>query len=103
MTLLMLLWNYIITPAYMGVPREAVVRMLPTVFLPFNAFKGGLNAALTLLLYKPLMRALRLAHLVPESDTVKKGASLWNAGTLLAAAVLAATCVLILLAVKKVI
>ena len=30
MTLLMLLWNYIITPAYMGVPREAVVRMLPT-------------------------------------------------------------------------
>ena len=103
MTLLMLLWNYIITPAYMGVPREAVVRMLPTVFLPFNAFKGGLNAALTLLLYKPLMRALRLAHLVPESDTAKKGASLWNAGTLLAAAVLAATCVLILLAVKKVI
>ena len=81
----------------------AVVRMLPTVFLPFNAFKGGLNAALTLLLYKPLMRALRLAHLVPESGAAKKGASLWNAGTLLAAAVLAATCVLILLAVKKVI
>lgn len=103
MTLMMLLWNYIITPAYMGAPREAVVKMLPTVFLPFNVFKGGLNAALTLILYKPLMRALRLAHLVPESGAAKKAASLWNAETLLTAAVLAVTCVLILLAVKKVI
>ncbi len=103
MTLFMLLWNYIITPMYMGMPREAIVKMLPTVFLPFNAFKGGLNAALTLLLYKPLMRALRLAHLVPEDDAARKGTSMWNAGTLLAAAVLVITCVLILLAVKRVI
>lgn len=109
MVLLMLLWNYIVTPVYLSklqetvVPREAVVKMLPTVFLPFNAFKGGLNAALTLLLYKPLMRALRAAHLVPESGAARKDVSLWNAGTLLAAAVLVVTCVLILLAVKRVI
>ena len=32
----MLLWNYIITPFYMGVPRETVAGMLMSVFLPFN-------------------------------------------------------------------
>jgi riboflavin transporter FmnP len=55
----MILWNYLITPMYMGVPREAVVEMLVPVFLPFNLIKGGANAALTLLLYKPVIYALK--------------------------------------------
>ena len=29
----MLLWNYLITPIYQNVPRDVVVKMLPTVFL----------------------------------------------------------------------
>ena len=69
MTIVMLLWNYLITPLYMGYPREAVAALLPTVFLPFNLLKGGLNAALTLLIYKPVVSALRKAHLVPESPS----------------------------------
>ena len=33
MTLAMLLWNYLITPIYMGYPREAVAELLlPIVF-----------------------------------------------------------------------
>ena len=67
MTVMMLLWNYWITPIYMEVQREVVVEMLLPVFLPFNAIKGGLNAALTLLLYKPLVTTLRRAKLVPAS------------------------------------
>lgn len=67
MTAMMLLWNYWITPIYMEVQREVVVEMLLPVFLPFNAIKGGLNAALTLLLYKPLVTTLRRAKLVPAS------------------------------------
>lgn len=63
----MMLWNYLITPIYMGYPREAVAAMLPTVFLPFNLIKGGLNASLTMLLYKPLVTTLRKARLVRES------------------------------------
>ena len=39
----MLLWNYIITPFYMGVPRATVAGMLMTVFLPFNLVKGGIT------------------------------------------------------------
>ena len=50
MAVAMMLWNYIITPYYMGVPRATVAGMMMTVFLPFNLVKGGINAGLTLLL-----------------------------------------------------
>ena len=65
----MLLWNYIITPFYMGVPRETVAGMLMSVFLPFNLVKGGINAALTLLLYIPVVSALRKAGLAKPSSS----------------------------------
>ena len=73
MTLMMLLWNYIITPFYMGVDRSVVAGMLASVFLPFNLIKSGINAGLTLLLYKPLIGALRAARLVPQSTSGKSG------------------------------
>ena len=50
MTALMLLWNYFITPYYMGMPREAVASMLVPVFLPFNLIKSALNAAIAMLI-----------------------------------------------------
>jgi riboflavin transporter FmnP len=34
--IVMLLWNYLVTPLYMGYPREAVVELLLPAFLPFN-------------------------------------------------------------------
>lgn len=68
MTALMLAWNYIITPLYMGYPRAAVTELLLPVFLPFNLFKGVLNAGVTMLIYKPVSRALRRAKLVPTTD-----------------------------------
>ncbi|MCH5187947.1 MAG: ECF transporter S component [Oscillospiraceae bacterium] len=65
----MLLWNYIITPVYMGQPRDAVAKMLVPVFLPFNLLKSSLNATITMLLYKPVVTALRKAGLVPDSQS----------------------------------
>lgn len=47
MVLVMLLWNYLITPIYMGYPREAVAELLVPAFLPFNLLKAGLNAGFT--------------------------------------------------------
>ena len=47
LTIAMLLWNYLITPFYMGVSREAVRDMLLPVFLPFNVIKGITNSILT--------------------------------------------------------
>ena len=65
MTGVMLLWNYIITPIYMGSTREAVAGMLLPVIMPFNLIKSVLNAALVLVLYQPLTNILRRTHLLP--------------------------------------
>ena len=67
MTVSMLLWNYIITPFYMNVERSVVAGMMLTIFLPFNLIKAGINAGITLLLYKPVVSALRSARLVEAS------------------------------------
>ena len=69
LTALMLLWNYIVTPIYYNMERELVVAMLPTLILPFNLVKGVLNSALIMLLYPPVVGALRKVGLVPKSQT----------------------------------
>lgn len=58
-TLMMLLWNYFVTPFYMEIPREAIAQMLLPVFLPFNLLKTGANAIIVVLIYKPISRALK--------------------------------------------
>jgi Predicted membrane protein len=99
LTISMLLWNYIVTPIYMNVPRDVVVGMLVPVLLPFNLLKGGLNMALTLLLYKPIVTTLRKARLVPEGQSTGK-ASRVNTGVMVFASLLLLTCVLLVLAFK---
>lgn len=98
MTGIMLLWNYWLTPLYMNMPREQVVGYLVPVFLPFNLLKGGLNMALTLLLYKPLVSALKKANLLPETHMArgarKKGTFKW---VLIMALILLAVCILVLI------
>jgi len=49
----MILWNVLITPIYMGVPREAVIDLLGFI-VAFNAIKVSVNSLATLLLYKRL-------------------------------------------------
>ena len=68
----MVLWNHLITPLYMDVSREVVSGMLLTTFAPFNLLKGGINAALTMVLYKGVSSALRSAHLLPHAETTGK-------------------------------
>lgn len=102
-TIAMALWNYIMTPIYLGYPREAVAELLVPVFIPFNLLKAGLNTALTLLLYKPVNTALRRARLLPpapESGAAGKRTSL---GVTIAALVLLASCVLLVLVFMKII
>ena len=102
MVTVMMLWNYFLTPIYMGYPREAVAAMLPTAFLPFNLLKGGLNAALTMLLYKPVVITLRKAHLVPASTGAKAGTGFkqisW--GVVLVSAAVLITCILLVLVIS---
>ena len=97
----MLLWNYLITPLYMtGTSRADVAAMLVPIFLPFNALKAGCNTALTLILYKPLVLALRKAGLIPKANA-KPASAKW--GIYLLGAGLLATCILLLLAWRGII
>lgn len=100
MIIVMMLWNYLVTPIYMGYPREAVVKLLLPAFLPFNLIKGGLNAAITMLLYKPIVTALRRSHLIDAAPTVKK--TQVNIGIILVTLLIVATCVLWILSLNGV-
>ena len=100
MTAVMLLWNYLITPIYMKMPRAAVAKLLVPTFLPFNLIKGGINATLTVLLYKPVVTALRKAKLVPPSSGQ---AGKKKVGVIIVAAVLLVTFILLALVLAKVI
>ena len=97
MVIAMLLWNWLISPLYMGVERAVIEAMLVPVFLPFNLLKTGLNSALVLFLYKPVVTALRRTGLV-EAKAQKSGAS--KVGIYLFAAVLMITCILLILVIK---
>ena len=87
----MLLWNWLITPLYMGVDRATVEGMLIPAFLPFNLLKAGLNSALIIGLYKPLSSALRKVGLI---ETQAKSSKI---GVYLFAGALLITCILLLL------
>ena len=98
MVIVMLLWNYLITPIYMGVTREEVAELLIPAFLPFNLIKGGLNTAVTMLLYKPVVTALRRSHLLEEAPAESKGKI--NIGVILVSLLVLASCVLFILSLK---
>lgn len=93
MTGVMLLWNYLITPLYMGTPRDVVASMLLPVFLPFNLAKAGLNGALTLLLYKPFVTMLRMLHFAEPKLEPTAGSRRVSVFSILAAVFLLVTCV----------
>jgi len=99
MVVVMILWNYIVTPIYLASlahgfsdmealsqavreTRPVVAKMLIPVFLPFNLLKGGLNAAITMLVYKPVRTGLSKSRLLPESADVKIGSKI-NIGAML--------------------
>lgn len=96
--MVMMLWNYLITPFYMGYPREAVVKLLLPAFLPFNLIKGGLNTAFTLLLYKPVVNGLRKAHLIPDLNRQEQGS--FNIGLFSVASLILVSCILVVLVLR---
>ena len=95
MTAAMILWNWLVTPLYMGVDRATVQGMLLSVFMPFNLLKAGLNTAFVLFLYKPLVNALRKTGLVETRD--QGSGSDKKMGASLLGVLLLATCILLLL------
>ena len=101
-TAIMLLWNYLITPLFMGVPRSEVVKLLIPAILPFNLLKTSLNAAFTMLLYKPVINALKKSNIISNDDN-KQVIAKRNLGTVLVSIVVITTAVLLALSLRGII
>ena len=101
-TAVMMMWNYIITPIFMNVPREQVVALMIPAFLPFNLISNTLNAALTLLLYKPVRAALQTSRMMPQAENEGRTGK-FSLGIVVSALFLIATCVLWVLILQGVI
>lgn len=102
MTVVMLLYNYFLTPIFLGIPRAAVVPMLLPTFLPFNLLKGGLSAGITMLLYKPVRIALDKSKLLPDSKPATS-ASRINIGIMLVSLFVVISGVLLILVYQGII
>ncbi len=89
-TALMLVANLFITPYYMGVARGDVVALIPTLLLPFNLIKSVVNAAITMLIYKPMTKAFTKMHLIEPKSA--QGSAITRT------MILAVSCVLIITA-----
>jgi hypothetical protein len=63
MTAVMIPMNLIFTPIYQKVPVEVVKSMILPLLMPFNAIKATLNAALIMMLYKPISTLLKRAKI----------------------------------------
>jgi len=96
------LWNYLITPLFMNVERQQVVAMLLPVFIPFNLLKGGLNAAITMLLYKSVKAALKASRMLPPSAEGLMPAGKSHVGVIIASVFVIITCVLWVLVLQGV-
>ena len=97
----MMLWNYLIAPIYMGYSREAVAALLLPAFLPFNFIKGGLNAAITMLLYKPVVTVLRRVGLIDMFPN--QGKMRIHLGVVLASLFVLVSCIMWILSLKGII
>ena len=106
-TVIMLLWNYLITPIYLSTPREVVAALLVPAFLPFNLLKGTLNAGIVMVVYKPLSMALKKMNIMPQSQygttSAVNNPRKINIGILLVSCFVVITCVMIILVLKNII
>lgn len=104
MAVVMLFWNYLITPIYMKAPREQIAQMLLPVFLPFNLLKAGLNAGITYFLYKPVVTALRKAGFAESQNEQTKKKPVWvYIAVYLVFALIMATCIWFILSFNGVV
>ena len=107
-TAVMMLANLFITPYYIGGSVADVAAMIPKILLPFNLVKAILNAAIVLLLYKPLSKLLKrigflhsAAPVAQESKDGGRGRVRSICITVIAIAVIAASLAVIFLVLKK--
>ena len=119
-TAVMVLWNYFLVPFYQDIPaefsedgkivrwmtqkevRQEIKGMLIPVFMPFNFIKSILNAAFTMIIYRPVKAALIKSRLMPKPEAMVRRGKV-NVGVLAASLFVIITCVLWILVLQGVI
>lgn len=100
MTGAMVLWNYIMTPIYQGIPREVIAGMLLPVFVPFNLIKAGLNGGVALFIFRLAIVALQKANLIPKNEAEADSKKSGIIGAVIIGCFIILTCVMIILALN---
>ena len=102
MTIAMVLWNYIVSPLYMGVTREVIATMLLPVFVPFNLIKAVINGAVALFIFKFAKKKKKKTNLIPKPQEMENNKKSGIIGAVIVSVFAIATCVLIILAYQGV-
>lgn len=81
-TAVMMLANIFITPHFMVTTADKVIVLIPKLLLPFNFTKATLNAAIVMIIYKPLSEALAKNGIIKKSKSGEgeyrfKGRTAW--------------------------
>jgi len=63
MTIIMSISNLILSPIFYGMPRQAVIALLPTAIIPFNLIKAGLNSVFIAIIYKSVINLIKKYNL----------------------------------------
>lgn len=96
-TAIMMIANMLITPYYIGTTQEAVVKLIPTLLLPFNFIKSLMNASVMLIIYKPVTALLKQIGLVKTGESKYKFDAKALALTIVAVIILIASSVFTIL------
>ncbi len=75
MTVVMVGWNYIITPFYLRVPQEEVVAMLLPIIVPFNLIKAAINSAIVFAIHKPVLNVFNKHRLIETNVNSQKASN----------------------------
>ena len=89
MTLAMVVWNYVMTPIYYHMPREAVVAVMIPGIIPFNILKASINGVMIIALYNVLSRTSFFKHV---EDTQKSSQWYWSLGLFVCLSIVLVVC-----------
>lgn len=94
-TIIMVAWNYVVTPIFLQIPRAEVVKLLLPAIVPFNLIKSGINTGIIILIYKPILDSFRRANLVQHKTQSE------NASIFLIAVMIISSAVILLMLIRN--
>lgn len=101
MTAVMLLANIVVTPFFMKSSTADVIKMIPTILLPFNFLKALANAGLVVGFYKPISNALKAVGAIKRREDEKLKFDKTTVILLCCAVLISAAAIFVMFAVMK--